>query len=127
MFSEIAKIKTGGSKQPSQAPQNMLSMAEARANLEVEFGDLHAIERALKMLGERQFITPQVRERETVQNLMLLFIDEYNRSFFDSQDYKRLTVVIPKISAATNMNSERSNSGSPMRPRMGSYLDGHIG
>lgn len=58
---------------------------------------------------------------------MLLFIDEYNRSFFDSQDYKRLTVVIPKISAATNMNSERSNSGSPMRPRMGSYLDGHIG
>ena len=33
-------------------------MAEARANLEVEFSDLHAIERALKMLGERQFITP---------------------------------------------------------------------
>ena len=58
MFSEITKIKTGGSKLPSHAPQNMLSMAEARANLEVEFGDLHAIERALKMLGDRQFITP---------------------------------------------------------------------
>ena len=61
MFSEIAKIKTGGVKQPSQTPQNSLTMAEARANLENEFGDHHAVDRAFKMLGERAHITPQVR------------------------------------------------------------------
>ena len=50
MFQEIAKIKTGTMK-PSGVQQNSISMAQARAQLEADFDDFEAVNRAFKMLG----------------------------------------------------------------------------
>ena len=51
MFSELAKIKTNGVTAKPALQQNSMTMAQARAQLEAEFGDYDAVNRAFKMLG----------------------------------------------------------------------------
>lgn len=76
MFSEISKIKVGTNKQQGMI-QKSVSMAQARAQLEADFDDADAVARALKMLGQRTHISPQVSS----PNQKLIFRQSSNRSF----------------------------------------------